>query len=524
MAASAGQATNSGMRGCWILTPLFPPQAAMFRDFTFTMPCPPTPGGCNASGAVSLKDLTPWNQATWVTMRMSRPQFIDIDGKLQYALLGAPVDFFLSWDSSTLLDGVVSGSYNSTHVTRVFCPPREVQCSSLLLLSQPYIQARSYNIAATFRDPLAPWAALGVSNLIPAVTFTYRQGFIDAGYTSFMLGYRVVFIVLTCFIWLYYAIRLCSGPGNRDEAKGTMLRTSPQQVFVAMLGVFLIFFNDPLYLLYITYPSVAVAGAQAFFTSTFIATLLFFFLVSFDLARMQGENGLAWDPATADPSTRPGVCFWLPKVMLMTIFWCGSLAAYMFVRLQQQSDPAYSIIEASGPFWVWIQLFVTAFAGLYVLYTFILLVLGFRRFGTMSPSNKFLTAVTVTTLVLLLAGVFTSSFTGGRQGAALLLVVYGSANFYTWTLMFLMTPAPRPVAWTAVPDKEGPSLQGGAGRVEAEVEAEAVHVDVEGQGQEKHWDASTGGEASARGAAPTRAERVRRLSSKPREEEEEGEE
>jgi hypothetical protein len=51
----------------------------------------------------------------------------------------------------------------------------------------------------------------------------------------------------------------------------------------------------------------------------------------FDVARLQGEGGLAWELATTESSSL-GVAFWLPKAILVTIFWTLSLAGFMYIR------------------------------------------------------------------------------------------------------------------------------------------------------------------------------------------------
>jgi len=71
-----------------------------------------------------------------------------------------------------------------------------------------------------------------------------------------------------------------------------------------------------------------------------------FWLVSFDLARLQGEGGVAWQ-LTAKRSSELGICFWLPKVILMTVFWTLSLAGYMYIQYTQVR--AALRVKASAP-------------------------------------------------------------------------------------------------------------------------------------------------------------------------------
>jgi hypothetical protein len=212
--------------------------------------------------------------------------------------------------------------------------------------------------------------------------------------------------------------------------------------------VFCFFFADPSFLSNVMNPVLSTAAFSFVMSITFVALLLLYFLVAFDNARLQAEQGLQFslDDENNDPSLRPGACFWVPKVLLITIMWTVLVAANMYTRIMQDSDPSFSLTErVQGPVAAWLTTFIAGLGGFYVLYIFALLVLCFRLFRTLNSANKFVVAVTVTTLIVTLAGVFGNSFSGFSNNSALFLVGTGVPIFYSWIMMLLHLPAPE--AW-----------------------------------------------------------------------------
>lgn len=155
-----------------------------------------------------------------------------------------------------------------------------------------------------------------------------------------------------------------------------------------------------------------------------------------------------------DPKQRPGACFWVPKVLLVSVLWTISVAGYMYIRIMQLSDPSYSITETFGQYGQWAMSFVAGLVGVYVLYLFALLVLSCRHFKTMRPSFRYIVAMTLTTFITIACGLFLNAFTQLRETSVLFLASTGVANLYVWQLLVLHLPAASaswentaPVAW-----------------------------------------------------------------------------
>lgn len=139
-----------------------------------------TPSGKTPTLFATLSGLSKWQQVTWLTVQLNRPTDL-VGGPLANANI--PVIFSLSWTLvSVRADGVTSLT-NSSHVTQVFCPPREAKCNSFSVFSQILTGVGEYQIALQFNDPMAPWA--GYAPMNPGIVFTLNQGLINPLYTQF---------------------------------------------------------------------------------------------------------------------------------------------------------------------------------------------------------------------------------------------------------------------------------------------------------------------------------------------------
>lgn len=226
--------------------------------------------------------------------------------------------------------------------------------------------------------------------------------------------------------------------------EGKLLNSTYEQRYIWWLGLFLILFNDPLFPLSIDSPTIELAGFTAFSTVTFMASLLTYWLVQFDLARLQAERGRGGEINPSDYWNNPvGTCFWLPKVLFASIFWTISLAAYMWQRIMQLTDPAYDITNQSPEIKKWFTTFVAILISFYLLYLFALMVLSCRLYRTMRLANRFVLSITFLTVLMCMIGIFLQAFSPYRSDSALLLTAYGAPNLFVWFLMFAFIPAPK---------------------------------------------------------------------------------
>jgi hypothetical protein len=463
------------------------PKAAAQAEYPVTSSCA-VPTNCTVTVALALPDLSPYNQATWLTARMKRPTLRSTGTP---ALPSSLIQWTQAYTVAVTADGAPLAT--TTHTVPVACRPNEATCSGMLMFAQSHIYYTKYAITLTLSQPLAEFAPLS-SDLSADVGVVLRHGFIDEAYTTFEIGWKLFFIVIGTIILVAYLIRLITGPGSRDGDR-KIIPSSIQQRWVAALGILLFFFNDPTFPSYITKPTLVLSGFYAVCSFTFIATLLLYWLVIFDLARLQGERGLTFSADDAPATERPGACFWVPKILLVSIFWTVSIAAYMYQRLQSLTDPTFQVTEAVGSEIVaWFGTFAAGVAGVYVLYMFALLVLSCRTFRTMRSSHRFVVATTLTALIVILCGLFLNAYTTLRETSAAFLSGFGAANLYVWALMLLHLPTAAKPSWegaTTLPDGDDAN----------DVTPADIGVAVDGgaKGGDHGGDAGDGGDGDAEG-------------------------
>jgi hypothetical protein len=425
----------------------FGPTASSSATYALSAPCASGAAACGTlKFSVTLAPLSHLNQVTWVAARMNRPRYATPAaqaGKLVNAEV--PVRFQLAWTLVSATNNGASIATNSSHITDVFCPPFADQCSPFTLFAQVVTAPSNYAVVFIVTEPL--FAYSGFAGVDSNVVFTLSQGFIAESYSSFEAGFKAFYCVVSACLFAFYVWSLVSHrvPGNADAA-GVSLRNTQEQYWVAALGLSVFYFDDPFFLTYLISPSLTVAGFSAFCTATFIALLLFFFLCITDNARLEAAAGKSWR-LRSEARVR-GALYWIPKVLLCSIIWAIMLSLYLFSRLSQWSDPSFTYTDTFGAQYTAIAMNVIyAIGGLYVFYLFILLVLAFRAFKATSPSTKYLLAVSVTTLLCSLVGLFSQAFSATRNTTILFLASTGVPSIYVWSLLLLMRPAPAPVSF-----------------------------------------------------------------------------
>jgi len=160
------------------------------------------------------------------------------------------------------------------------------------------------------------------------------------------------------------------------------------------------------------------------------------------VAALQSEGGLRWELDQRRMQSL-GALFWLPKAIFATAFWICSLSAYLWVRYQQESDPAYSLFEQMPIIGTYFFGFIYTVVAVYLLYLFALLVLACRYWKRMRAGNRLFITLTLLTLLLVCIGVYADLFTPLRTSSASFLVVYGAANLYIWALQIAYLPERR---------------------------------------------------------------------------------
>jgi hypothetical protein len=74
-----------------------------------------------------------------------------------------------------------------------------------------------------------------------------------------------------------------------------------------------------------------------FFTSTFIGTVLIFWLCVLDEMRSTDSGGVG----SGDSGRRRPVVFYTPKLVLVSLIWTMLMTTYAYVRMERLGDPTY---------------------------------------------------------------------------------------------------------------------------------------------------------------------------------------
>jgi len=269
-------------------------------------------------------------------------------------------------------------------------------------------------------------------------------------YTAFSLGWHYFFFSSSLMIFIAYTVALATAGRDDDSSEASAgrrrccaRRWTLEQRWVWSLSLLLPLFNDPLFAATIFSPTFSGSVFSALSTVTFLTALLVYFLVHFNVAALQGEGGANWSAEHPSAAAAFGVVFWAPKFVFGTAFWIVALSAYLWTRYQQVTDPAYSLFEQLSAIGDYFYGFLYTLAALYLIYLAALLFRGFRVFGRMRAANRVFVGVTLSTVLILIVGIYLDVFSPLRTGSAAYLVVYGAANFYVWLLIFAYLPDRR---------------------------------------------------------------------------------
>jgi hypothetical protein len=403
---------------------------------------PATAPACEVTWRGTQTDQSGWSQRMWMHVLLMRP--LERSTPIPVALGGA-----FTWQQAYVLNatGVTADgaevplSSSVQHVRDVKCDAGSPVCNGFTFFTQPHLYYKTYKFALTLKGPYAAFA--GYANVDGAVRMRVLTGTIAPEYTSFALGWTYFLVIASGLAVLTYAGLLLWGPGARD-ATGARQANSVEQNWALVLGALLFLFNGPGFAVEVNHPNGGSSAFAALCTVTFLAVLLLYWLLQFDLARRQGENGLRWQLDATKPL---GALFWGPKIALVSLYWTLALSLTMWQQYNASYDGGYSFSESltSMQLMGYFTTFIAVLAGAYVVYLFALLVLACRSFKRMRGGNRMVVAVTLTTIVVLLAGVFTQSVLTGRGGrSTLFLTFYGAANAYVILLMVAFAPVATP--------------------------------------------------------------------------------
>lgn len=425
--------------------------------------------------------VTPYNQNVWVSLQLLRPTDT---GTTRPALPSLDLRYsFQYWIDAVAVDkngGRTKVVENATHLANMFCPrlqPAMTQASQSpciflanadtylvrpitgAVFQQSFIKAAAYEITLRMKDPLSGFTDNGITNLDGNVTLVLQAYKVSEKFTTFQLGAKYFFFAVSLIMFSVYTWALYAGPGARDPDTKAQLPTTEHQRWCWWLSLGLVFANDPLFAAHLLQPSIEVAGFFAFSSFSFTVTLLFYWLVMFDRARIETFKTLEF---TRSPKgcykrcvaglsrTASAMCFWMPKIILMLLFWVLTLAGYMYQMYQRVSDPAYNIFETineQGDFMRFFDPLVALLISIYVIWIVFLVFIAMCGCKRVSLSGRFVMGVTMSAILFVIAAFIASeNFGANRQSSLVFMLQYGALNSYMWFLQIAFIPAYPPTA------------------------------------------------------------------------------
>jgi hypothetical protein len=293
--------------------------------------------------------------------------------------------------------------------------------------------------------------------------------YVPASYTVFQMGWKYFFVTASILVWLTYTVLLW---GSKD-ANGARFSTSFEQNYVWALGFMLIWFNDPSFAASVLHPNFGISAFYALCVVTFLTLLLMFWAIYFHIAVLQSEGGSTW---TLDGHrNKLGLWFWIPKIIFACIFYLSTLTLYLFSRYMQLTDASYNMGESlQSPIGEYFTSIVFIIVGLYILYLFVLLVLGCRNIKRMRRGYRFFIAMTLITFVIIIVGLYMNAFTSTRSTSGTYLMMYGVANIYVWLLQLSYLPSAAPDQQ----DADTTGVMGNGDHVNLEEDNDVSHADV----------------------------------------------
>ena len=208
----------------------------------------------------------------------------------------------------------------------------------------------------------------------------------------------------------YFLLR---GKGTRDPGTGKKLPSTDMQKWVWWMSLGLVFYNDPLFAATLLAPNIGTGAFYAFCAISLLCTLFMYWLVIFDRVRIRifatddfkkiKHATLAAKLCSFTSRLGAAMCFWIPKLLLITVFWVVTMSFYMYERIIQVNDPGADIYQDFPAATQYFNQFLAFLVAFYAIWITVLCLIGCTGCKRMSPSQRFVMGVTMSSIVIILA-------------------------------------------------------------------------------------------------------------------------
>jgi hypothetical protein len=323
-------------------------------------------------------------------------------------------EFIVKISGKDDIDAIWRPIQENLHVRRISCSQGNEFCSNLTLAWDLYIRHPFYQFNIS-----TPNAGEFLGN----VYFNFI--FVNHAYTRFELWFRFVFLIITFIVIVIFAhrLRLNSFLYWEVEQKWTM---------VILFGLLL--YNNPFYPLELIVEHWFPIFVNRVLYGTFIVILLLFWLVMLDAFRLH------------DPSQMKFLTFYLPKLVLLGLFWAFAVTVFTWAQLQLLDDPAY--LTPDKPSFLGVSVVLLVLVLIYLLWLIGVVCRACaenRRthflHGPVIFFAVFTFLVTLTVIGGLIFGVFSSRYDNSASFVSYLTLF----NLYCYVLAILYSPSERKI-------------------------------------------------------------------------------
>eukprot|EP00741_Cyanophora_paradoxa_P003128 tig00000670_g3037.t1 len=296
------------------------------------------------------------------------------------------------------------------------CPVNQPKCSEITIIEMPFIK----------------WAQLNVTwGIVPQPTVSYDWVgdvelcliVMNQKLSKFELGFKSFFLIVSLAVCITFSVIFCKIPARYR---------SFEQKWIYYLLIVLVGFNDPFCSAAILTPSFFASFMSVMLQSLFIAALLLFWLISWH--RIVKQSGLDHVTNIKLSAKR----FYVPKIIVVGLFWIAAVCVYTYVRLEVRADPAYSPSQEMKTFFRVVGIVVLC---LIVVWLLVLAALGFKEIRSMSRRFQFLFLLSLFVMLSAVGGFLFGEFGPMPLNTAEFVAFYTLFNLYMYILAFTHLPA-----------------------------------------------------------------------------------
>jgi len=261
---------------------------------------------------------------------------------------------------------------------------------------------------------------------------------IEAAYTSFLLALRYTcFAISICFaVYYFFMLRKMRGEKLVFEQK-----------FIRVLGILLLFFNDPIYASTILHPTLASAVFSSIFIITFACALLLFWIAAFQ--RVYRESTQVKSRALS----------WI-KLIYIFFLWLFSVVAYCILARQYLKDPSFDFNDEYEKTFTAFKVLMIILLGIGLGWMFYGFAQILKAYNSLIWRHKIFFSFSCYFILCYFIFMFTGSVNVYNFNGTKVMLLFGITNVYVWFLQVIYSPSGKGFAGSDQPISLAQEFQG----------------------------------------------------------------